>query len=53
MLVYAGGNLFIDRNGPFLVHGLVTLDIHPVDQNAVSRDSHAGLNGYNITDDQI
>ena len=53
MLLWAGGNLFIDRNGPFLVHWLVTLDIHPFDQYAVSRDSHAGLNGYNITDDQI
>ena len=53
MLLFADGNLFIDGNGPNLVHRLVTLDIHPVDQYAVSRDSHASLNGYNITDDQI
>jgi hypothetical protein len=53
VLLFADGNLFIDGNGPYLVHGLVTLYIHPVDQYAVSRDSHASLNGYNITDDQI
>ena len=53
MLLFAGWYLFVDTIVPSLVHGLVAIDIHPVDQNAVSRDSHAGLNGYNITDNQI
>jgi hypothetical protein len=53
VLLFADWYLFIDTIVPSLVHGLVTIDIHPVDQNAVCRDSHAGLDGYNITNDQI
>lgn len=35
------------------IHRLITLDVHAIEKDAVGRNSHSGLNGYNISDDQI